>query len=588
MSHPYQNLPATAFWRTAVAEPPPHKISGLWQPKSRLTRTDSIATFGSCFAQHISRALIARHYNWLDAETAGALDEQARRDRNYGIFSARTGNIYTAAALRQWVDWSTGTRTPPAEIWERDGRYYDPFRPTIEPNGFAAAEEMVTSRNVTLAALREIISRANYFVFTLGLTEAWINRDGGYTYAACPGTSEGGTFDPEKHAFKNYEYPEILADMERAITTMRGVNPDLKVILTVSPVPLTATASGKHVLVATTQSKSILRAVAGRLADTLPYVDYFPSYEIITGAPFRARFYEANLRSVTEKGVNFVMQSFFRALDPDSAEAPKPLSNTLATRARARRADVVCEEEMLEAFAPDSKPEQKPEADAIKICVIGNSHIGTLRRALVERLFLDRKLDFVFWGFPGSEYGKIRFENGRFTHPDKERALAVSGGRYESIDPRDFDVLLFVGGFIPGKKIFALKAAGKPVSPIVAKLLRHQIAKSPAMKLIRSATQVFSGRILLVPRPLQSESAREMDGLAHEHDEDINRACAEIFAEQGVTYLPQPAETIKDRQWTKPEYMGPGSSGHANAKYGAIVLTAVRDWLQSRQQTAAE
>ena len=43
--------------------------------------------------------------------------------------------------------------------------------------------------------------------------------------------------------------------------------PKLRILLTVSPVPLTATAGDDHVLLATTYSKSVLRAGRG---PTLP------------------------------------------------------------------------------------------------------------------------------------------------------------------------------------------------------------------------------------------------------------------------------------------------------------------------------
>ncbi|WP_203234321.1 hypothetical protein [Burkholderia mayonis] len=48
-------------------------------------------------------------------------------DYNYRVFSARIGNVYTAALLNQWVRWAFGVEAPSDEIWEQDGRYYDPF-----------------------------------------------------------------------------------------------------------------------------------------------------------------------------------------------------------------------------------------------------------------------------------------------------------------------------------------------------------------------------------------------------------------------------------------------------------------------------
>lgn len=70
MSNPYKELSAHAFWRTAVAERGAFGLENLWQPKYQIVKSDKIVTAGSCFAQHIGRALKARGYHWFDAEPA--------------------------------------------------------------------------------------------------------------------------------------------------------------------------------------------------------------------------------------------------------------------------------------------------------------------------------------------------------------------------------------------------------------------------------------------------------------------------------------------------------------------------------------
>jgi DNA-binding IclR family transcriptional regulator len=120
----------------------------------------------------------------------------------------------------------------------------------------------------------------------------------------------------------------------------------------VSPVPLTATASGDHVLVATTRSKSTLRTVAAELAADDPGVDYFPSYEVITGAPARMAFFEDNLRSVRAEGVATVMGHFFRGLRLTAPARHDPVANPIQAMRAARRAmrteALKCEEAMLD------------------------------------------------------------------------------------------------------------------------------------------------------------------------------------------------------------------------------------------------
>jgi hypothetical protein len=320
--NPYRSLPPRSFWRTAVAEPDPRDITDLWTPSFTIGQDEPVLTAGSCFAAHIGPALLDNGMHWYDTEPAPpGLTRQQRRARQYGVFSFRTGSIYTAALLRQWLSWAMDPTAPPTEVWTEDGRAFDPYRPSVEPDGHADAEAVLAARRSTLAAIRGGLSGAGCLVFTLGLTETWFDRDDGTVYPTCPGTVRG-TFDERRHGFRNATAAEVHDDLAAAITLARTDNPELRVLLTVSPVPLTATATGGHALTATTYSKSVLRAAAGQLADTHEHVDYFPSYELITGFPFRGAFYEPNLRTVTPDGVAFVMREFFRAIRPDVAPTP--------------------------------------------------------------------------------------------------------------------------------------------------------------------------------------------------------------------------------------------------------------------------
>jgi hypothetical protein len=223
---------------------------------------------------------------------------------------------------------------------------------------------MIASRDHTFGAFRTAITEADVFVFTLGLTESWFNKSEGYEYPMCPGTA-GGTFDPAEHVFRNQDFEFIRTKLQDSMNKIRSVNKRVRFLFTVSPVPLTATNSGGHVLVATMESKSILRAVAGQITRGRPASDYFPSYEIINSPVMGGRFFDPNLRNVSAYGVNFVMDSFFAAQQakfgtraPAERAAPRgPSAGAKAPRPRAAAAakpasaeDVVCEEALLEAF----------------------------------------------------------------------------------------------------------------------------------------------------------------------------------------------------------------------------------------------
>lgn len=359
--NPYKTLDEKHFWAPAVGRRHMMDIDQLWDPKFNIRPNYKIATFGSCFAQHIGRALRARGYKWQQTEpTPAGLSEENAKRFNYDVFTCRTGNIYTVSLLNQWVKWALEIEQPPQEVWESNGRYIDPFRPTIEPDGFASVEELRRSREMAIEAFRAAIETSTVFVFTMGLTESWFNKSGGYEYPMCPGTV-AGTFDPENHEFRNQQFSFIKDTLNSTLDLMATINPKLVYILTVSPVPLTATNSGNHVLAATIESKSILRAVAGEIARNRRIVDYFPSFEIISSAPYQGAFYQPNKRSVATHGVAHVMQNFFGCLNEKYGAPTRPAKRVGNARAKAASQetsiennddDVSCDEEFLETFAP--------------------------------------------------------------------------------------------------------------------------------------------------------------------------------------------------------------------------------------------
>lgn len=316
MTTPYDHLPGRSFWRTGVANSPLLDSPGVYERKFAIDSRTLITSAGSCFAQHIGRALKARGFNYLDAEPPPpALPAVQRTAFGYEMFSARYGNVYTARQLLQLVQEAHGDFSPSEQVWIKDGRYFDPQRPSIEPDGFASEAELLAMRRSHLGCVRRLLRETELFIFTLGLTEAWLSEENGTVFGTCPGTV-AGAYDPARHRFHNFSYEEVLADMLSFMKLARELQPEMKFLLTVSPVPLTATATDDHVLVATVYSKSVLRAVAGALTTRLPYVDYFPSYEIITTPSNGGVFYEQNMRTVKQAGVDHVMGHFFTEHTP--------------------------------------------------------------------------------------------------------------------------------------------------------------------------------------------------------------------------------------------------------------------------------
>ncbi len=352
--HPYSGIGDHQRWQRAVTWAPPGGLDPMVDTRFRIGPDDRIGTMGSCFAQHLSRHLARSGLGYFVAETAppGVSEAEAAR-RNYGTFSARYGNVYTVEQAVQLFRRAYGDLVPDEAPWRRGAVLVDPFRPLVEPDGFADVAALEADRAAHLAATRRVFEESDVVVFTLGLTEAWRSRSDGSVFATAPGV-DGGEYDPELYEFVNHDLDQVRAGLFELCDLVRSVNPRAKVLLTVSPVPLIATYEPRHVLVSTTVSKSVLRVAADEAYRRFDFVDYFPSYELIAPATSITDHYEPDRRNVTEVGVAHVMRVFTHHYVSGETWAA-PSSGTLtpgAARAMSTAvADypVICDEEAVAA-----------------------------------------------------------------------------------------------------------------------------------------------------------------------------------------------------------------------------------------------
>lgn len=309
MRNPYSFLPDHAFWRRSISSLHLGDVDPVTSIPFKLAQSDRIATIGSCFAQHISNTIVREGYNYLVTERAPSTPHAMLE--NFGVYPARFGNVYTTRQFLQLVQRAYGLFEPADAVWRRpDGEYIDPFRPQIQKAGFPSEEAVHADRRAHLACVRRMFEEADVLVFTLGLTETWIADGDGAAVPTAPGVV-GESVSGASYHFMNAGVADMMRELTFAFEMIREVNPDLRFILTVSPVPLIATYSSQHVLTATTYSKSALRVVSEEMT-RLPGVAYFPSYEIIMGSFARAAYFQDDLREVRPEGVAHVMSVFRR------------------------------------------------------------------------------------------------------------------------------------------------------------------------------------------------------------------------------------------------------------------------------------
>lgn len=355
MTHPYQNLPTDQYWSSAMSEQAPGLLCPVRPSTYKLLPDSKVATMGSCFAQHIGRALQSSGYCFYQTETAPDwMSSDYAREQQYGVYSARYGNVYTPRQAVQLFTRAFGQFVPQASCWlsnDATPGIVDPFRPNVPPGGFKSEADLLKDRERHFTAVRQMFMSTDWLVLTLGLTEGWRDQRDGAIYPVAPGVAGGG-FDPQAHGFVNFTVDECITDLRLFQKLVALVNPTARIILTVSPVALAATYEPNHVWAATTYSKSVLRVAAETLAHEANNVSYFPAYEIITSPLNASRYLADDLRQVNATGVAHVMRAFFETY-ADIGAQPVPADSL------PRDMGVVCDESQLDPHRLATPPQEQ-------------------------------------------------------------------------------------------------------------------------------------------------------------------------------------------------------------------------------------
>lgn len=339
---------------TPVAQP-------TFKPSFQLTSGEKIFTTGSCFARNIERRLLELGFDipaheWL-----------TWRGQNDTDAPGEFLNKYIINAIEQEFTWALDPDRPfpgqSALMHVGEDKWYDPFSTTtVAPTTL----ERVEKRRAKVMDITATVKECRVVIITLGLTEAWYDRELGlYLNSAPPRTVMRS--DGERYEMHALSYDDVLQSLNRihALITRFG-RPDVRFLVTVSPVPLVMTFTDADVLQANAYSKSVQRAAVEEFWRCHDNVDYFPSFESITLSDRSAAF-EADFRHVTPAAVGVNISSMAAHYMPDETRAWAHLSEALA-KVHEKCGDVeAAKEHRREALSlnpdhPEAKKERAIEA----------------------------------------------------------------------------------------------------------------------------------------------------------------------------------------------------------------------------------
>jgi tetratricopeptide (TPR) repeat protein len=284
-------------------------------PSFEFMDNDAFFTMGSCFAREVEKNLVKAGLKAPMTELALPKEEMISGTANEIL------NKYTPFAMLNEIRWALTGETPPDEHLylladaEKD-LWADPhLHPELKPAPLARLKQ----RRADVLQLTRSILETRVIIFTMGLVEAWYdNQSGLYLNGSPPKLALSS--QPERFELHVLSYEDIMVAMEELYTLIgHYCRKDVRILITVSPVPFKATLTGRDALAANTYSKSVLRTIAESFVRRHENVDYFPSYEIVTLSDRVAAYWIDNIH-VRPEMVERIMNQVFAAYMPQRAE----------------------------------------------------------------------------------------------------------------------------------------------------------------------------------------------------------------------------------------------------------------------------
>ena len=243
-----------------------------------ISHSDVVVMMGSCFSDNIGARMRHAMFN-VDINPFGTL---------YNPFSIAT-------SIERIID----CEPVDGSHMFQSGGVWNSF---LFHSKFSRVDKMraMEMMNERITAAHEHLRHARALIITLGTAVVYRLKSTGKVVSNCHKV-------PQHEFVRKTESIEAMTEvLDHSLTRLREFNPDIKVIITVSPIRHVADGLETNML-----SKASLRVVASTLAGRFKdMVSYFPAFEIMLDDLRDYRFYAADMVHPSETAIEYIWQTF--------------------------------------------------------------------------------------------------------------------------------------------------------------------------------------------------------------------------------------------------------------------------------------
>ena len=243
-----------------------------------ISHSDVVVMMGSCFSDNIGARMRHAMFN-VDINPFGTL---------YNPFSIAT-------SIERIID----CEPVDGSHMFQSGGVWNSF---LFHSKFSRVDKMraMEMMNERITAAHEHLRQARALIITLGTAVVYRLKSTGKVVSNCHKV-------PQHEFVRKTESIEAMTEvLDHSLTRLREFNPDIKVIITVSPIRHVADGLETNML-----SKASLRVVASTLAGRFKdMVSYFPAFEIMLDDLRDYRFYNSDMVHPSDVAIDYIYDKF--------------------------------------------------------------------------------------------------------------------------------------------------------------------------------------------------------------------------------------------------------------------------------------
>lgn len=257
----------------------------IFKHENNISHKDRIMLLGSCFTENIGNKLSINGFETL-INPFGIL---------YNPFSI-------CSSLNRIIDLKflvSEDLVKVNEFWysyEHHGVFRDENR-----------DNLLQTINLNITKANIFLKETNWLIITLGTAWIFFLKENNKILGNCH------KLNPQLIDKRLLTVDEIVENTNLTINKIRKINPNIKIILTVSPIRHWKQGYRENLI-----SKSTLHLAIDQICKSITYCSYFPAYEIVMDELRDYRFYKADMLHPSEIAVDYIWEKFATHLFSDS------------------------------------------------------------------------------------------------------------------------------------------------------------------------------------------------------------------------------------------------------------------------------